>query len=232
MKRILSGVAATATLAAALAVGVSTTAHADDYSYMKPTQLQQAVLRAQMPKTLGAWTQNYYYAETSTSFTVPTMCWDSKGAVTLPAAKVVGGVGYAINAGTNGSVSIYQYADAAKAQAALTALQSARCSDSPRVPGEGGGLIPAESGSDFTDDSRTSYIAGASYTEDGRQVFRSIQTTQRGLAIVQTSVYRSVEGSMTLGQRQQAVNRVNSVTQAWHTNAVRAYENFGQGRAR
>lgn len=232
MKRILSGLAASATLAATLAVGVAATAHADDYSYMKPTELQQAVLRAQMPRTLGAWTQNYYYAESSRSFTVPTLCWDSKGAVTLPAAKVVGAVGYQIDAKTSGSVSIYQYADASQAQAALAALQQARCSDSPRIANEGGQLVPAESGSDFTDDSRTGYAAGISYTDDGMAVFRDVRTTQRGLAIVQTEVYRAIDGTVSTKQGQQAANRLGSVNGRWHSAAVTAYENFGQGRAR
>lgn len=232
MKRILSGLAATATLAAALTVGVTTTAHADDYVYMKPPMLQQAVLRAQMPKSLGSWTQNLYYSDSRTIFTVPTLCWDSKGEVTLPASKGVGGVGYQIDANTSGSVTIYQYADAAKAQAALTALQQAGCSDSPKIAYEGGTLVPAQSGSDFTDDSRTGYAAGISFTNDGLQVFKDIRTTQRGLAIVQTEVFRAVDDSVSVKQAQTIASRLGSVNGTWHAAAVKAYENFGQGRAR
>lgn len=232
MKRILSGLAATATLAAALTVGATTTAQADDYAYMKPPMLQQAVLRAQMPRTLGAWTQNLYYSESSTSFTVPTLCWNAKGAVTLPAAKVVGGVGYQIDRDTSGSVTIFQYADAAAAQAALAALQKAGCSDNPKIADEGGTLVPAESGSDFTDDSRTGYAAGISYTDGGITAFRDVRTTQRGLAIVQTEVFRGLERTPSVKQAQQTANRIGSVNERWHAAAVTAYENFGQGRAR
>lgn len=232
MKRILSGLAATAMLTSAMTLGFATAAQADGYVYMKPAELQQAVLRAQMPKTLGSWTQNYYYSESSTSFTVPTLCWNSKGAVTLPASKVVGGVGYQIDANTSGAVTIYQYADAAKAQAALAALQKAGCSDSPKIADEGGTLVPAESGSDFTDDSRTGYAAGVSYTDGGVQVFTDVRTTQRGLAIVQTQVYRAVPTPVSESQGQKIASRAGKVNDTWHSAAVKAYESFGQGRAR
>lgn len=232
MKRILSGLAATAMLTSAMTLGFATAAQADGYVYMKPAELQQAVLRAQMPRTLGTWTQNYYYSDSRTIFTVPTLCWDAKGAVTLPASKVVGAVGYQIDAQTSGAVTIFQYADAAKAQAALTALQQARCSDSPKIADEGGALVPAESGSDFTDDSRTGYAAGISYTDGGLKVFEDVRTTQRGLAIVQTEVYRAIDGTLTDKQAQQTASRLGSVNSRWHAAAVKAYESFGQGRAR
>ena len=232
MKRIISGLAATATLAAALTLGVTATAQADGYIYMKPAELQHTVLRAQMPKSLGSWTQYYYYSESSKSFTVPTLCWNSKGAVTLPASKVVGGVGYQIDPNTSGSVTVFQYADAAKAQAALAALQKAGCSDNPKIADEGGTLVPAESGSDFTDDSRTGYAAGVSYTDGDVQVFKDVRTTQRGLAIVQTEVFRAVDDTVSTKQAQQIASRLGSVNGTWHAAAVKAYESFGQGRAR
>lgn len=228
----IRALATTIAVTATLAVGGANAAHADDYLFMDSTMLQQTVLRVQMPKTLGPWSQNMYYSETGRSFTVPTMCWDDKGAVTLPKAKVVGGVGYAINTYTNGAVTIYQYADAAAAQAALTAMQQAQCSDSPRIANEGGQLVPAQSGSDFTDSSMTGYAAGVNYTDDNLQVFEDVRTTQRGLAIVQTKLYRAVEGSRSPADRQQVANRLGSVNRSWHANVVRAYESFGQGRAR
>lgn len=230
--KLTSTLAATATLAAALTLGVTSAAQADDYVYMKPAELQQTVLRAQMPKSLGSWTQNYYYSESSRSFTVPTLCWNAKGAVTLPAAKVVGAVGYQIDPNTSGSVTVFQYADAAKAQAALAALQKAGCSDNPKIADEGGTLVPAQSGSDFTDDSRTGYAAGVSYTDGGAQVFEDVRTTQRGLAIVQTEVFRAVEGALSEKQAQQTASRISSVNSTWHAAAVKAYESFGQGRSR
>lgn len=231
MKRILSGLAATTTLAAALTIGVSTTAQADGYSFLKAQELEQTVLRAQMPKTLGTWTQNYYYTDTRTMFTVPTLCWDAKGTVELPAAKNVGAVGYAIGSSTSGSVSVYQYADAAKAQAALAALQGASCSNSPTVVAESGAKVEADSGSDFTNEARTSYGAGLSYIDDGMLILTDIRTTQVGLAIVQTEVFRAVDASRA-SEGQRLVNRLGSTNKSWHRQAVAAYESFGQGNAR
>ena len=228
----IRALATTIAVTATLAVGGANAAHADDYLFMDSTMLQQTVLRVQMPKTLGAWSQNMYYTESGRSFTVPTMCWNDKGAVTLPKAKVVGAVGYAINRYTNGAVSIYQYADAAAAQAALAAMQQAQCSDRPRIADEGGQLVPAQSGSDFTDDSMSSYAAGVNYVDGDMQAFKDVRTTQLGLAIIQTQLYRYVGGSTTASARQQAANRLGSVNSAWHAKVVKVYESFGQGRAR
>lgn len=232
MTNRLSVLATVIATTATLIVGGASAAQADDYMYLDSTTLQQTVLRAQMPKTLGPWSQNLYYTESGRSFTVPTMCWNDKGAVTLPKAKVVGAVGYALNTYSNGSVAVYQYADAAAAQAALAAMQQAQCSDSPRIANEGGQLVAAQSGSDFTDDSRTGYAAGVNYADDGLQVFEDVRTTQRGLAIIQTELYRAVEGSRSPADLQQVANRLGSVNRSWHANVVRAYESFGQGRAR
>ena len=232
MNKFLSALASSTAVAAALTLGGASTAHAADYQFMDSALLQQSVLRVQMPKTLGPWSQNLYYTESGRSFTVPTMCWDSKGGVTLPKAKVVGAVGYTVNQFTGGSVSIYQYADAAAAQAALAAMQQAQCSDSPRIADEGGQLVPAQSGSDFTDDSMSSYAAGVNYVDGDMQAFKDVRTTQLGLAIIQTQLYRYVGGSTTASARQQAANRLGSVNSAWHAKVVKAYESFGQGRAR
>jgi len=185
-----------------------------------------------MPRALGPWTQYYYYTETGRNYTVPTMCWDSNGSVTLPKSKVVGAVGYQVNQSTGGSVRIYQYATTQTAQAALTAMQKARCSDSPRVQDEGGQLVPAESGSDFTDSSMTGYAAGVNYVDGGVQMFRDVRTTQLGLAIVQTEITRAVQGTPSVAEGQQVASQLGSVNRSWHTNVVRAYESFGKGRAR
>lgn len=232
MNKFLSALASSTAVAAALTLSGASTAHAADYQFMDSALLQQSVLRVQMPKTLGPWSQNLYYTESGRSFTVPTMCWDSKGGVTLPKAKVVGAVGYTVNQFTGGSVSIYQYADAAAAQAALAAMQQAQCSDSPNIADEGGQLVPAQSGSDFTDDSMSSYAAGVNYVDGDMQAFKDVRTTQLGLAIIQTQLYRYVGGSTTASARQQAANRLGSVNSAWHAKVVKAYEGFGQGRAR
>lgn len=231
MTKALRILATTIAVTTTLTIGGAATAHADGYQLMDATMLQQTVLRAQMPKTLGPWSQNLYYNETGRSFTVPTMCWDDKGAVTLPKSKVVGAVGYTVNQFTGGSVSIYQYTDASAAQAALAAMKQAQCSDSPRIADEGGQLVPAQSGSDFTDDSMTSYAAGVNYTDGDMQAFKDVRTTQLGLAIIQTEIFRYVGGSTTASARQQAANRLGSVNGSWHAKVVRAYESFGQGRA-
>jgi len=102
-------------IAAVLALGIGApAAHADDYSRMNATELEQAVLRAQMPKTLGSWSQNYYFSENDARFTRPTLCWNRSGDVKLPNSKNMGSVGYAVGSNGSSSVTIYQYADQAK----------------------------------------------------------------------------------------------------------------------
>lgn len=231
MVRTLRALVSSIGLASALVLTGMPTAHADDYAFLKAQDLQQTVLRAQMPRALGPWTQYFYFTETGRNYTVPTMCWDRNGNVTLPKAKVVGAVGYQVSQSTGGSVMIYQYATAQAAQAALTAMQEARCSDSPRVPDEGGQLVQAESGSDFTDSSMRGYAAGVNYVDGGVQMFRDVRTTQRGLAIVQTEITRTFQGTPSVAQGEQVANQLGSVNQSWHANVVRAYESFGQGRA-
>lgn len=232
MKTSIRPLAATAALAIAITFGVTSAAQADGYSTLKPMELEQTVLRAQMPKALGAWTQNYYFSESSRSFTVPTLCWDSKGDVRLPASKNMGGVGYQVSTTGGGAVTIFQYADEASAQAALSAMKNARCSDSPTVMTDGGVKVEASSGSDFTDDSLTGYAAGLSYKQDGTIMFTDVRTTQRGLAIVQTEVTRWIDASASITQQQNTASKLGSVNATWHANAVKAYESFGQGRSR
>ena len=220
-------------IAAVLALGIGApAAHADDYSRMNATELEQAVLRAQMPKTLGSWSQNYYFSENDARFTRPTLCWDRSGDVNLPNSKNMGSVGYAVGSNGSSSVTIYQYADQAKAQAALTAMKNNRCADNPIVMTDGGDKVKAESGSDFTDDSLTGYVAGLTYKQDDKILFDNIYTTQRGLAIVQTRVTRWVDTPMAMEQQQDTVSKLSAVNKSWHANAVKAYENFGQGNSR
>ena len=219
-------------IAAVLAIGIAApAAQADDYTILNPTELEQTVLRAQMPTTLGSWSQNYYFSEKDSPYTRPTLCWDNKGTVKLPAARNMGAVGYAINSNASGSVTIYQYASEAKAQAALAAIRSARCYDSPTVMTDEGDKVPGQSGSDFTDDSTTGYAAGLSYEQDDTIIFDDLITTQRGMAIVQTEVFRALPSTLTTKQQQNAASKNSSVNKAWHTKVLRAYESFGQGRS-
>ena len=217
-------------IAAVLAIGVAApAAQADDYMTLNPTELEQTVLRAQMPKTLGSWSQNYYFSEKDSRYTRPTLCWDNKGTVKLPSAQNMGAVAYAINSNASGTVTIYQYATAAKAQAALAAMRSANCYDSPTIMTDEGDKVPGQSGSDFTDDSTTGYAAGVSYKQDDKIIFEDLITTQRGLAIVQTEVFRALPSTLTAKQQQNTASKNASVNKAWHTKVLRAYESFGQG---
>lgn len=228
LKKITASVVA----AAALSLGLGATAQAADYSLMNGAELEQAVLRAQMPRTLGAWTQNYYFSGKEKSLTVPTVCWNAQGNVNLPAGMNMGAVGYAIDANTNGSVTIYQYANADKAKAALAALQAAKCADSPTVTDDGGKKVQGQSGSDFTDASQTGLGAGLSYTQDDYILFTQLNTTQRGLAVVQTQVFKAIPKSSSNDQQMHVANKLGSVGKAWHKNVLASYDAFGQGNSR
>jgi hypothetical protein len=221
-----------ATVAVMTGSVVAPAAFAQDPYSMKPQELEQAVLRAQMPTTLGAWTQNYYFDETDIRFTKATICWGSKGAVTLPGSKIVGSVGYAINQNTMGSVSIFQFKDQSAADRALKSLRNADCADTPRVPTEDGTLVKGSSGSDLTDSSRTGLEAGQTHIEDGMRAYQDVITTFRGLSAVQTQVSRYVKLPQTMKQQQTAVNKLSRTNKQWHKKALNALEAFGSGNAR
>ena len=207
-------------------------AHADDYQYMKPQLLQQAVLRVQMPSTLGAWQQYLYGADTDAQLTRPTVCWGAKGGIELPKAKVVGSVNYQVNPNTNGSISIYQYANQAAADAALKALQSADCDGKPKVPTEAETMVTGEQGYDQTDAAFTGLGTAMTYIDGDVRGYVSTQSTMRGLALVQTQVRRYVKTPQTMTQQQKGLDRVGNVNNRWHAKAVTSLENFGQGMAR
>lgn len=228
LKRITASVVAAATLT----LGLGATSQAADYQLMNATELEQAVLRSQMPRTLGPWTQNYYFTGKDASLTKPTVCWNAQGDVNLPAAKNMGAVGYAIDANTNGSVTIYQYANAEKAKAALAALQAAKCADSPTVTDDGGKKVQGQSGSDFTDASQTGLGAGLNYTQGDYILFTQLNTTQRGLAVVQTEVFKAIPKSSSNDQQMNVANKLGSVGKAWHKNVLATYDAFGQGNSR
>lgn len=230
--RTLTRLAITVSAAAVAALGLAAPAQADGYSTLNAMQLEQTVLRAQMPTTLGAWSQNYYFSEKDSRFTRPTLCWNMKGNVTLPNSKNMGSVGYAVGSNGSGSVTVYQYADEAKAQAALAAMKAGKCADDAMVMTDGGDKVKAQSGSDFTDASMTGYVAGLSYKQDDKIIFTDIRTTQRGLAVVQTQVMRWVDASMSMTQQENTASKLSTANGKWHSNAVKAYESFGQGNSR
>lgn len=230
MKRTLL---ALSTAVVALTAGLlAPAAQADDYMYMKSQALEQAVLRVQMPTTLGAWEQYYYFDETDSRFTKPTVCWGAKGRIYLPKAKVMGSVNYQVDQNTNGSISIYQYANQAAADAALKALQAADCDGKPKVGTEDQTLVTGEQGYDQMDAAFTGLTSALTYVDGDVRGYVSTKTTQRGLAVVQTQVRKYVKTPQSMKQQQNGLDRVGSVNGKWHPRVVKAYESFGQGTAR
>lgn len=225
-------VAAVGAVAALVLGPLAPAAHADDYSYLKRQALQQTVLRVQMPTTLGPWDQYYYNTETSPQFTKATVCWGAKGPITLPTAKIVGSVNYQVDSNTNGSVSIYQFANMSAADAALKALQTAACTDTPKVGTESETLVTGSQSYDQLDGAFTGLGSAMTYVDGDMRGYVSTQSTQRGLAIVQTQVRQFAPVPQTNAQQQRATNRVGNVNNRWHERVVKAYESFGQGTAR
>lgn len=220
--------AATATLA----LGFAAPANADDYMTLNAAELEQTVLRAQMPKTLGSWTQNYYFTTKDAASTRPTVCWNDKGDVMLPAAQVLGGVAYAVDPNTSGTVSIFQYASEAKAKAALAALKKVRCADYPKVVTDEGKTVDAMSGGDWTDDSLSGYVSILYYDQNGTTLVTDVNTTLRGRAVVQTIVFDTYPTGTADAKAMKISDRASTMNEKWHKNVVRAYENFGQGTSR
>jgi predicted small lipoprotein YifL len=230
MKRTLL---AMSTAVVALTAGLlAPAAQADDYMYMKPQMLEQAVLRVQMPTTLGSWEQYLYYGGSDSFMVKPTVCWGAKGPIYLPKAKVMGSVNYQVDPNTNGSVSIYQYATQAGADAALKALQAADCDGEPKVGTEDETLVTGEQGYDQMDAAFTGLTSALTYIDGDVRGYVSTKTTQRGLAVVQTQVRKYVKTPQSMKQQQDALGRVGTVNSKWHPRVVKAYESFGQGRAR
>lgn len=218
---------------ACLAIGaVAPAVQASDLTPMDGPTLQQAVLRAQFPRTLGGWEQ-YLYGTTAGA--APTVCWGDRGPVRLPKAAVEGSVNYQVNQYTNGSVAIYQYADQAQAARALAALQAADCSGRPKVPTESETLVTGDQGYDQTDAAFTGLGSAMTYVEPGEGLrgYVSTLSTQRGLAIVQTQVRQYVRLPQAMAQQQRGLDRVGRVNEAWHARVLAAYQAFGvEGSAR
>lgn len=198
---------------------------------MGPSMLQQTVLRAQFPKSLGGW-QQYMYQTTKDA--PPTVCWGAKGPITLPKATVAGWVNYQVNQGTNGLVTIFQYATQADAAAALTAMQQADCSGKPKVQTESG-AVTGDQGYDQMDAAFTGLGSALTYLEPGQSMRAYVSTisTQRGLAIVQTQVQQFKALPQAMKQQQAGLDRVDRVNSTWHAAVLKAYQSFGvDGQAR
>ena len=196
---------------------------APDYP-MDASGVEQTVLRAQMPKSLGSWRQNIYFANDNQS---PALCWSTKGTqLTLPKAGKGGLVGYEVNSNITGGVMLYQYKDQKSADAALAALQSTVCPDSPKVGTDSGeeNLVQASAGSDFTNADKNSISVGTTYKEGSVTVTTLTITTVVGIGVVQTSVTVSGPAASSKG-----VNKASDMNKKWHAQAVKAYEAFGSG---
>ena len=221
-RRVLSVIASFGVLAAAmLAAGA---AQSQELTPMGPRLLQQMVLRVQMPTTLGVWNQNLYQVGRGEA---PAVCPQEDGSFyTLPKSKNVGFVAYQVGMNTTGSVSVYQYANAAQARAALRILRNYRCPNSAQIPAESG-LVPADNGTDFTDSTRTTLVTGNGYRDGDASVTDSSAITQRGLAIIVTKVVRYTPGNPSLEARIDEANRLNRFVTRWHAQVLTAYDTFG-----
>lgn len=232
MKRSLIALAGTAVLTVGLAAPA---AQADDYKVMKAQALEQAVLRAQMPTTLGEWEQYYYFDESDRRYTQPTVCWGAKGPVTLPRSKNMGSVNYQVDQNTNGSITIYQYANAKLAAKALASLRTALnkgCDGAPMVPTEDGTMVKGDQGFDQSDAKVTGITASTTYVDGDVRGYVSTKSTMRGVQLVITQVRQYVKTPQTMTQQQDGLGRVGDANNAWHPQAIKAVESFGQGNAR
>lgn len=213
--------------AAALALSLmAPAAQAADYVAMDATELQQTVLRAQFPSSLGSWRQNMYFTMTNDA---PTVCWNGRGeAVTLPKAPVMGGVGYEVSSSVTSGVYVYQYASASAAASALAALAKIDCPDDAKVGEDGpASAVPAQQASDYTSAALDSYVSSITSTQGGVKVTTETRTTQRGLAVVQTQVTVSGPAS---GRKW--VSRASATNKRWHARVMAAYSAFGTGESR
>jgi hypothetical protein len=182
-----------------------------------------------LPTSLGAWHQNIYF---SNPMDAPALCYGPTGErLTLPNAATGGAVGYSVNVEKNASISLYQYADQAAADAALAALRKLDCPDSTKVKTDVGTVVKADQGTDVTDASEagvasmvTSRYGGGAGTTT---VVEIRSTTQRELAVIQTEVILS--GGATAWK---TVNRAAEMNRRWHMQPLAAYAAFGSGNSR
>jgi hypothetical protein len=184
-------------------------------------ELQQVVLRAQMPTSLGAW-QQYIYVEGTRN--APAVCWSATGTpVALPLTRNAGSVNYQVDQSTGGSVTVFQYKSQAAADKALRALRGYSCPNSAKVNDEGT-LVPADQGTDFTSAARNSVANGVVYAQSGgRQGYREWDTTQIGLAVIQTEVRSIGVPALPIEAAQQKVSTLSAFVKKWHAEVVAAY---------
>jgi hypothetical protein len=185
-----------AVAAAALPLAFTPSATAETYEYMKPAQLEQAVLRAQPGVALGKWTQNFYFTNDKggpASSLRPLVCPSmTKKAVTLPKADSYGAVGYAVSQDISMSVTIWQYKSESDARAAMTQFMNVDCPDNPRIPWEDGKYYLMDSGGgDYTSSEVKgvpAYLKGYEGTVDGTPINVTWAVRPVGKAVVRVEV--------------------------------------------
>lgn len=185
-----------AVAAAVLPLAFAPSASAETYAYMKPAQLEQAVLRAQPGVSLGQWTQNFYFSNGKgdpAASLRPLVCPSAtKKNVTLPKADSYGAVGYAVSQDISMSVTIWQYKSEADAQAAKDAFMSVDCPDNPRIPWEDGKYYLMDAGGgDYTSSEIKgvpAYLKGYEGTVDGTPINVTWAVRPVGKAVVRVEV--------------------------------------------
>lgn len=195
--------------------------------------IEQTVLRAQPPTTLGPWRQRSYNRWAIGDARInPSVCSSLNGSrYRLPNAMNGGVVGYSFGPSVEGSASLHQYANQAAADSALAALRAVDCPDATKVTTDTGEIVPGEQGTDFIDASRTGVASAVTYQVvggDGRATIMDIRTTtQVGLAVLQTRV-----SLVTPAATPRAFERAVALNRKWHAQLVAAYEAFGVGASR
>lgn len=217
----IAAMAACAGLVAVL--GAPLSAATDATTSLTAAELEQTVLRAQMPLTLGDWDQERYG---SLSNAAPYVCLTGVGEIELlPRARDAGMVAYSVGEGIRGDVWIFQYSSRMAAASALASLRAADCPPAPKVEwGDGVPVIvDAVQGSRFTGAAHMGIEATVRFPDpQGVRTYEHRITTQRGLAVIQTTVALSA-GSATVSNQRIA----ERLDRRWHKQVVAAYQNFG-----
>lgn len=217
----------------ALLFGVAVPAHsAEAPSYMNPTLLEQAVLRAQPGTQLGQWTQNLYYRNTPgvPGELNPKVCPSrTKNPITLPKAKAYGAVGYAISGDRSMGITMWQYGTQAEAAAALAKFEKVVCPDSPRVGWEDEKFYTAQGGSDFTETKVNGVRAlagGYSGTFGGTQANVSWAVRVVGLTVVKVQIELYGDSAVYNANKPGPVDAAGPMAIQWVDAASRAVLKF------
>ena len=219
-----------AALGATLLIGPA--GAAPDY-VLDAAGIEQTVLRAQMPRTLGPRHQNTYFswARNDTGYHA-VLCYSATGSrYQLPHPRMGGGVSYSVGPNIVGSVTVHQYADQLAADAALAMLKGIDCPDSTAVRTDTGVVVMGTQTSDFTDSSHSGIESVMTYKSmggDGLATIMEIRTTtQAGLVVVQTEVHL-----VSPAATHRNLDRAVALNRQWHAQAVAAYRAFGSGNSR